>query len=252
MNPNLGTHFTQQCHQHPHLDLQGAFDPTTEEGIVKGLGDLVLWAPFTHVGYSVITQAVVLINHLKDCNKRIGEDPYLKLRKFGEEMLNLLGVPDHTLPKQIFFYNYPNNEVYLGVPGNLEQKLNPFVVKATLGATAVVTLSLEEAIAATKHNTDIIQSRVFGAPLRSDPVPTREVDWEFTLNIGENPLEWEFRAAFEKELEKLGRPSTGTEYQDFKDKFNLSAVLNDSSRPLMDFHLYCVNHQLYWEWVNRE
>ena len=252
MNPNLGTHFTQQCHQHPHLDLQGAFDPTTEEGIVKGLGDLVLWAPFTHVGYSVITQAVVLINHLKDCNKRIGEDPYLKLRKFGEEMLNLLGVPDHTLPKQIFFYNYPNNEVYLGVPGNLEQKLNPFVVKATLGATAVVTLSLEEAIAATKHNTDIIQSRVFGEPLKPEAVPSPELDWEFLMRIGPNPFESAFKLDFIHALKGHNLRDPELIYETFKDKFNLSRILNSGQRTQMDLRVFCMKSEIHWEWVNSQ
>lgn len=247
MNPNLGAHFAQQNYQHAHLDLQGTFDPTTEEGIVKGLGDLVLWAPFTHVGYSVITQAVVLINHLRDCNKRIGEDPYLKLRKFGEEMLNLLGVPDSAPGKQIFFYNYPNNEVYLGVPG--DQDTSPFVVKATLGTTAVVTLSLDEAIAATKHNTDIIQSRVFGAPLRSDPIPTREVDWEFVMRIGPDPFESAFKLEFIGALRGQHFRDPEMVYETFKDKFNLSRILNSGQRTQMDLRVFCVKTEIHWEWV---
>lgn len=250
MNPNLGAHFAQQNYQHAHLDLQGTFDPTTEEGIIKGLGDLVLWAPFTHVGYSVITQAVVLINHLRDCNKRIGEDPYLKLRKFGEEMLNLLGVPDTAPGKQIFFYNYPNNEVYLGVPG--DKDTSPFVVKATLGTTAVVTLSLDEAIAATKHNTDIIQSRVFGAPLRSDPIPTREVDWEFVMRIDHDPFESAFKREFMSTLVNRNIAEPGKVYETFKDKFNLSRILNAGERTQMDVRVFCVNEELHWEWVHSQ
>lgn len=250
MNSNLGTHFSQQCHQHPHLDLQGTFDPTTEVGIVKGLNDLLLWAPFTHVGYSVITQALVLIEHLKDCNKRIGEDPYLKLRKFGEEMLNLLGVPDTAPGKQIFFYNYPNNEVYLGVPG--DQDTPPFVVKATLGTTAVVTLSLDEAIAATKHNTDIIQSRVFGVPLQPAAVPNPETDWEFTLRIDHVPFESAFKVQFIYHLKKLDFIDPESVYEAFKDKYNLSRILNSGQRTQMDLRVFCVRTEVHWEWVKSE
>lgn len=254
MNSNLGSHFSQQCHQHPHLDLKGVIDPTTEQGIVKGLSDFILWTPLTPVGYAAITSAMDLIDHLQQANKRITEDPYLALRKFGEEMLGLLS-PHHTNPgygKQIFFYNYPNNEVYFGFPANLETETPPVMMKSVLGTVAAIELSLDEAIAATKRNTDIIQTRVFGMPLQPATVPNPETDWEFILTIGDNPLEWEFKAAFQEEIRKLGRRNTGEEYNSFKEKFNISAVLNDPSRPLMDFHVRSVNHQLHWEWITRK
>lgn len=280
MNSNLGSRFTQQSHQHPDLDLKGAFDPTTEEGIVKGLNDLLLWAPFTHVGHSVITQALELIEHLKDCNKKVGDDPYLKLRKFGEEMLSLLS-PHHANPgycKQIFFYNYPNNEVYFGFPANLETESPPVMLKSVLGTTAAIELSLDEAIAATKHNTDIIQSRVFGMPLQPAPVPNPQADWEFTMRIDTEPFESafkldfmrnlkdqvikdpdstptsfkEFNEQFMKNPKEQAFAELGWAYETFKDKFNLSRILNSGQRTQMDLRVFCVKSELHWEWVKSQ
>lgn len=251
MDPRLSSHFTQQCHQHPHLDLQGAFDPTTEEGIIKGLNDLVVWTPFTHVGYSVITQAVVLINHLKDRNKQITEDPYLALRKFGEEMLGLLA-PHHANPgpvKQIFFYNYPNNEVYFGFPANLETDTPPVMLKSVLGTTAAIELSLDEAIAATKYNTDIIQTRVFGRSLEPQTKPTQNVDWEFVMRIDHDPFESGFKLNFIGALRGQHFRDPEMVYETFKDKFNLSRILNSGQRTQMDLRVFCVKTEIHWEWV---
>lgn len=253
MNSNLGSRFTQQSHQHPDLDLKGAFDPTTEEGIVKGLNDLLLWAPFTHVGHSVITQALVLIEHLKDCNKKVGDDPYLKLRKFGEEMLGLLS-PHHANPghvKQIFFYNYPNNEVYFGFPANLETESPPVMLKSVLGISAAIELSLDEAIAATKHNTDIIQTRVFGMPLKPAPVPDPKMDWEFVMVIEENPFESSFRMEFLDVLRNAQVDQPEAKYQQFKDKFNLSYILNGANRPFLNLRVYSINDEMHLAWVKR-
>lgn len=244
--------FDQQ-RDHP-VGVEKSFDPATEEGITKGLSDLVLWAPFTPVGHSIITQAVVLINHLKDCNKQIGEDPYLKLRKFGEEMLRLLA-PHHANPgyvKQIFFYNYPNNEVYFGFPANLESESPPVMLKSVLGVDAAIELSLDEAIAATKHNTDIIQTRVFGMPLRPELIPTRDVDWEFTMRIDHDPFESSFKLNFIGSLRGQHFRDPEMVYETFKDKFNLSHILNSGQRTQMDLRVFCVKTQLHWEWVNSQ
>lgn len=257
MNSNLGSIYSQQAHQHAHLDLKGAFDPTTEEGIVKGLNDLLLWSPFTHVGYAVISQALVLIQHLKDCNKQIGEDPYLKLRKFGEEMLGLLS-PHHANPghvKQIFFYNYPNNEVYFGFPANLETESPPVMLKSVLGTTAAIELSLDEAIAATKHNTDIIQSRVFGMPLKETVYwnPAKSpTDWEFTMRVDTDPFESAFKMEFMSTLINRNIAEPGKVYETFKDKFNLSRILNAGERTQMDVRVFCMNEELHWEWVKSQ
>lgn len=251
MNTKFGSHFMQQGHQHPHLDLKGAIDPTTEEGIVKGLSDFILWTPLTPVGYATITSAMDLIDHLQQANKRITEDPYLALRKFGEEMLGLLSPhqanPGHV--KQIFFYNYPNNEVYFGFPANLESETPPVMLKAVLGTGGAVELSLDEAIAATKHNTDIIQTRVFGMPLQPAPVPNPETDWEFTLRIFDYVP---FESAFIYHLKKLDFIDPESVYEAFKDKYNLSRILNGGQRTQMDLRVFCVRAEVHWEWVKSE
>ena len=254
MNTKFGSHFMQQGHQHPHLDLKGAIDPTTEEGIVKGLSDFILWTPLTPVGYAAITSAMDLIDHLQQANKRITEDPYLALRKFGEEMLGLLS-PHHANPghvKQIFFYNYPNNEVYFGFPANLESETPPVMLKAVLGTRAAIELSLDEAVAVTKHNTDIIQSRVFGMPLQPAPVPNPETDWEFTLRIDHVPFESAFKVQFVYHLKTLNFIDPESVYEAFKDKYNLSRILNAGQRTQMDLRVFCVRAEVHWEWVKSE
>lgn len=254
MNPKFGSQFVQQGHQHPHLDLKGAIDPTTEEGIVKGLSDFILWTPVTPVGYAAITSAMDLIGHLQQANKQITEDPYLKLRKFGEEMLRLL-TPHHDgsgIAKQIFFYNYPNNEVYLGYPANLETESPPVMLKAVLGVDAVQHLTLEQAIEAAKHNTDIIQSRVFGMPLEPRTKPTQNVDWEFTLRIDHVPFESAFKVQFVYHLKKLDFIDPESVYEAFKDKYNLSRILNAGQRTQMDLRVFCVRAEVHWEWVKSE
>lgn len=257
MNTKFGSHFMQQGHQHPHLDLKGAIDPTTEEGIVKGLSDFILWTPVTPVGYAAITSALDLIDHLQQANKRITEDPYLALRKFGEEMLGLLA-PHHANPgpvKQIFFYNYPNNEVYFGFPANLETETPPIMLKSVLGTTAAIEMSLDEAIAATKYNTDIIQSRVFGMPFKETVYwnPAKSpTDWEFTMRVDTDPFESAFKMEFMSTLINRNIAEPGKVYETFKDKFNLSRILNAGERTQMDVRVFCMNEELHWEWVHSQ
>ena len=255
MDPKLSAHFTQQSHQHPHLDLQGAFDPTTEEGIVKGLSDLILWVPLSHVGYSVVTQAVVLINHLKDRNEKIGEDPYLKLRKFAEKTLELVMVPENITQgrqKAIFFYDYPKNEVYFGYGARLESELPPIVMKATLGVCAVEQVQLDEAIKVTQDVCDVIQKRVFGAPLQPAPVPNPEVDWEFIMRIDHVPFESAFKVQFIYHLKPMNFTDPELVWEAFKDKYNLSRILNGGQRTQMDLRVFCVRAEVHWEWVKSE
>jgi len=257
MNSNHGSIFGHQCQPQMLPDTRGLFDPTTEEGIVKGLSDLTLWTPVTPLGYSVISQALVLIQHLKDCNKQIGEDPYLKLRAFGAEMLRLL-VPlnnDPNTTKQIFFYNYPNNEVYFGYPASLESESPPTMLRAVLGSGSAIRLSLDEAITVTKHNTDIIQSRVFGMPLKEtvywNPANS-PMDWEFTMRIDTDPFEKAFMLDFVLALKGLRVRDPETVYETFKDKFNISRILNSGQRTTMDLRVFCVRAEVHWEWVNSQ
>lgn len=245
--------------RHQALGLEKSFDPITEEEILKGLNGLLLWVPVTPAGYSVIVQAVALIEHLKNCNKQITEDPYLKLRKFAEEMLKIIP-PDHisTPPraKQIFFYNYLKGEVHLGYPACLNQELPPIVMVATMGSEVAsspcVELTLDAAIAATKNHTDLIQSRVFGMPLQPELVSNPEVDWEFMMRIGANPFESAFMLDFVLALKGLRVRNPETVYETFKDKFNLSRILNSSQRTQMDLRVFCVKAEVHWEWVKSE
>lgn len=226
----------------------------TEEDVIKSLHELAKWTPLTPLGTQTIANTLGLITHLQRRAKPFDEDSYLTLRKFGERMLTLLS-PHHDyqgIAKQIFFYNYPNNEVYLGYPAILESETPPVMLKAVLGIDEVVQLSLEEAAAATRHNTDIIQSRVFGMPLEARTKPTQNVDWEFTMRIDHVPFESAFQVQFIYHLKTLDSIDPESVYAGFKDKFNLSRILNSGQRTQMDLRVFCVKAEVHWEWVKSE
>lgn len=220
------------------------------EIIIQGLLELVKWVPMTDQGVATINGARGLISQLHRANQSIINDPYWQLRKFGEAMLSMVAPADRE-GKRIFFHNYEKNEVYMGWAADPEQELPPIVLKATLGVEAVVTLSLDEAVAAVQEAGKRIETWVFGMELKEDPVPKKtDVDWYFVITIEENPFETTFRNLLLGLFESAGlHPSQM--YEEFREKFNLSAILNGVKRKTMDFHLYSVNGEQHWEWVPR-
>lgn len=224
------------------------------EIIIQSLHELVKWVPMTDQGVATINGARGLISQLHRANQSIINDPYWQLRKFGEAMLDMIVRPDHftTGPaKRIFFFNYEKNEVYMGFPPDLVHDLPPIVMKATLGVEAVVKLSLDEAVIAVQEAGKRIQSWVFGMELKEEPVSTKpDPDWYVVITIEDTPFETTFRRLLLGLFEGLGIHPLET-YEAFREKFNLSAILNGEKRKTMDFRLYAVNGEQNWEWVAR-
>lgn len=221
--------------------------------IIQSLHELTKWVPMTDQGVAVVQGALGLIGQLQRSNQSIVNDPYWQLRKFGEAMLSMTA-PFERTDKRIFFYDYEKNEVYMGYPAVLEQELPPIVLKATLGVEAVVTLSLDEAVAAVQEVGKRIQNWVFGMEFkeeaRPNPLsPEANLDWSFTMDLGDSLFENDFKANFIFLAERANVHRPDLVYDTFKDKFSLSAVLNGPNRSLMDLRVFSVNEQQYYEWI---
>jgi hypothetical protein len=260
MNNGQGSIFGGALHGMPQtqLEFNKHFNPAPPEVVIQTLHEMANWVPMTNQTLSVIQNAVGLISRLQQDNKAMSDDKYWKLRKFGEEMLALISIPaDAGREKRVFFHDFETGEVYLGFPAVMGKDIPPIVMKATLGVEAVVTLSLNEAVEATKKICNTFESWVYGTGRLglNEEVPLNplsgetELDWEFTMDLGDSLFENDFKASFIFLGEQAHIVRPDLEYDTFKDKFNLCAILNGPNRSVMRLRVFSINQQQYYEWV---
>ena len=268
MNQNFGGFGIQDCTMLPNGMVQlpngQVIHPSNmhEQDIVKTLNDMLKMTPLTPLSVSAVASALGLLEQLKRQVTQVKDDPYWKLREFGERSVQVIP-PDEEANRQcrVLFYDRPRSVVYLGFPADLEQELPPVVYKATMDGefASPYRMPLEEVITVVKDACEVMQVNIFGRALDEEKTLDHSLelpakDWEIVISLKDNYYEVDFRKAFEAQLESFkplihGSPSH--QYWEFSQKSNLGHIFGNPRRGSEDIRVWSIGGVQHYEWTSR-
>ena len=152
--------------QHPMFTQMT--EPMTDVQVTQCLNDMLKMTPMTPLGAAAVASALGLLEQLKRQVTQVKDDPYWKLREFGERALQVIPADDEAdRQRRVLFYDRPRGIVYLGYSADLENEIPPVVYKATMDAGYSVPslMSLDGVITAVKDACEIMQVSIFGLSL---------------------------------------------------------------------------------------
>jgi len=244
--------------QHPMFTQMT--EPMTDVQVTQCLNDMLKMTPMTPLGAAAVASALGLLEQLKRQVTQVKDDPYWKLREFGDRALQVIPVDEEAdRQRRVLFYDRPRGIVYLGYSADLENEIPPVVYKATMDAGYSVPslMSLDGVITAVKDACEIMQVSIFGRPLEEEKEPYQGPelpvkDWEIIIDLSSNYYEVDFRKAFEDQLENhkpLVHGSPAHQYHEFSRKYNLGYIFGNPRRGSENIRVWSVGGTQHWEWI---